>query len=86
MPEKCENCGEVYFSVYRVPDNLWKQITGHEDGSGMICVSCFDSLAESQGVFLYWEAAIAEYPTVLSFRAVMTEIRAWAARLGLKSE
>ena len=41
----CENCKHIYNYDYSVPDEDWKEVTGIKDGSGIICLECFDALA-----------------------------------------
>lgn len=51
--EVCQRCYRRVELVWHAPDYLWAQITGHEDGGGILCVGCFDRLADGK-VMLYW--------------------------------
>lgn len=63
--ERCQECGELYDAVYRVPDRIWWVITGRDDGGGLLCPACCDRMARDAGLILYWEAAVGEYPSLL---------------------
>jgi len=59
--EKCQNCGRSYRTVYRIPDELWRAITGRSDG--LLCPRCLDDKARTAGYGLYWEATVGKFPT-----------------------
>lgn len=50
--ERCQNCGSIYKTVYHVPNELWKNVTGQKDG--LLCLPCFDALAAVNGYALHW--------------------------------
>ena len=52
--EKCEMCGKRYEEVYDVPDWMWKKVTGKKNGSGLLCMSCFDIKARANHLLPYW--------------------------------
>lgn len=52
--EKCMNCESMVEQVWHAPDKLWNSLSGYPDGNGILCVRCFDRLALSQEVYLYW--------------------------------
>ena len=60
--EVCHKCGQPYPTVYCVPDRLWRQVTGRNDGGGLLCPRCFDAEARAQGAELYWQARKGEFP------------------------
>ncbi len=41
----CDMCRRKYDYDYEVSDQDWSGVTGIEDGSGKMCLSCFDNLA-----------------------------------------
>lgn len=57
--ELCQACGELYQTVYMVPDAVWDQIAG---GANLLCLMCADRRARKLGIRLYWEAEVDEYP------------------------
>jgi hypothetical protein len=40
---------------------MWKLITGITDGSGFLCMDCFDELAREQGIFLNWTCDLLQH-------------------------
>lgn len=58
--ETCENCNRTYKTIYRAPDKLWESVTGNKDGSGLLCIVCFDKLASLNGYKLLWKPEIHE--------------------------
>lgn len=62
--ELCQCCGDRYETVYRVPNEVWKQIApnpetiGDDPGhyGGLLCPDCADSRARESGAVLFWEA------------------------------
>lgn len=67
--ERCNACGRLYLTVYRVPDDLWAKVTGRTDGGGTWCPTCFGFIASEKGYSLYWEATDADFPTALEHRS-----------------
>lgn len=61
--EHCHKCNERYPQVWDTSDELWKRVTGIDDGSGQMCMTCFDRLAAEKGIVLCWECAEDEFPT-----------------------
>lgn len=57
--ELCQACGDLYQTVYMVPDEVWDQIAG---GANLLCLMCADRRARKLGIELYWEAEVGEYP------------------------
>ena len=56
MAERCQDCGEEYEAVYRLPDELRAELT-KRTGFNRLCLNCADGLAKVVlGVTLYWEA------------------------------
>ena len=60
--EKCEVCKKRYSTVYSVPDHIWREVTGHNDLSGLWCLSCFIKEAEKREINLFWQCAEGRYP------------------------
>jgi len=60
--ETCQSCGRQYRTVYRVPDELWRQVTKKTKGGGLLCPTCFDNAARQQGIELFWSAQEGQYP------------------------
>ena len=53
--ERCEKCGKRYPEVYSVPDWMWQKVNWIWAGSGgLLCMSCFDLMARTQGMIPYW--------------------------------
>lgn len=50
--EICQNCNRTYKTIYRVPDEIWEEVTGQKEG--LLCISCFDQLASVKGFKLLW--------------------------------
>jgi len=59
--EKCQRCGKLYLTVYRLPNEIWKQISPKGDLSGLLCIECADKIAREKGLNLYWEAKQGEF-------------------------
>ena len=62
MSEMCMDCGLSYDTVYCIPDEIWKLITGRANSSGLLCPICADKKARAIDIILYWEAGIGKYP------------------------
>ncbi len=41
----CKLCKQTYQYDYSVTDEDWEAVTGIKDGSGIICLDCFDGIA-----------------------------------------
>lgn len=53
--EICALCGgKVEVVWWCESHDLWTRLTGWSDGQGIVCISCFDELAERDGVILQW--------------------------------
>ncbi len=61
--ETCQNCKKQYGYIWRAPDILWEEISGRDDGSGLLCIECFDELSRKKELYLYWECDIKVFPT-----------------------
>lgn len=46
----CDRCGAKYDMDAYLTDEEWRAISGHDDGSGYLCVWCIDDLAVEKGV------------------------------------
>jgi hypothetical protein len=70
MSETCQDCGSPYEEVYRVPDEVWRQISpkaSEGDGlGGLLCLHCAEVRAWQKGITLYWEAAIGNFPSIVA--------------------
>lgn len=56
--EHCERCEKPVGLVWFTANELWAKISGHPDGDGILCIYCFDQLADEQGIFLAWQADV----------------------------
>jgi len=52
--ELCQQCKRRYRIVWNAPDDMYRKVTGLEDLSGLFCIECFDDMARSKGIELYW--------------------------------
>lgn len=41
---------------------LWELVSGHKDGSGLLCLQCFDKITRAKGIELYWSCTIGNFP------------------------
>lgn len=53
--ETCCICGQQYHEVYKVSDSLWSDVTGFQNGEGMVCLTCFTQKAYKKNISIYWE-------------------------------
>lgn len=63
--ERCQCCGNLYSTIYRVPNEVWAKIAPqpetlgphieHQFG-GLLCISCADARAREMGIRLYWDS------------------------------
>lgn len=61
--EHCQACGQPYAYIWAAPgDDLWERVTGRTDGSGLLCIRCFDNLARSVGIVLHWTCSEGDWP------------------------
>ena len=62
--ERCHACGRDYETVYNVPDDVWSAITPSEtQTAGLLCLQCADDRARTEGIHLWWQAEVNDYPT-----------------------
>jgi hypothetical protein len=40
-----------------VTDELWEQLTGHTDGSGLLCQPCINQLARAKDITIWWRGS-----------------------------
>ena len=59
--EICDRCGARYDEVYRVPDELWAELTERLGGSGLLCMGCCEALAGGRGS-IYWSGTLGDWP------------------------
>jgi hypothetical protein len=60
--EICAYCGGGVDAVWWCPDNeLWKQLTGEQEGGGVSCMRCFERRAREANIFLEWTATADSY-------------------------
>ena len=52
--ERCQKCNIMYDHVWHAPDEIWEEVTGITDGSGLYCITCFEDMAIEKGVWLRW--------------------------------
>lgn len=60
--EYCHKCGRKYPTVWDTTDKIWEIVTGIKDGSGFMCMNCFEEKAQKKGIKLYWECTIGKFP------------------------
>jgi hypothetical protein len=64
--ETCYNCNRRYQIIYLVPDEIWRKVwkeaAGEGPDAGHLCPLCFDRLAWTQGISLFWRAEIDTSP------------------------
>lgn len=56
--EFCRECGRQQPVVWHVSDDLWAAVTGRTDGSGVLCVECFDRAAWRTVGLIRWTARV----------------------------
>jgi len=56
--ERCQICRKHYSFLWSAPDYLWYNVTGRTDGGGLLCIECFDSMAEEKGISIMWQATV----------------------------
>jgi hypothetical protein len=61
--EICGRCGGKVGMVWHAPDELWLAGNGMGRDAGVLCVRCFNLLAERSGLSLYWECASGNFPS-----------------------
>lgn len=54
--EHCCRCGLPVGVWWNTTDELWADLSGYENGEGVLCVGCFDEVAARRGIALRWEA------------------------------
>lgn len=54
--ERCQDCGLMVGVWWSAADTLWAAVAGRSDGSGVMCVGCFDVRASKRGLSIRWEA------------------------------
>jgi hypothetical protein len=61
--ERCQICGDLYPTVYEVPNEVWEKIKpkGKKEGAGLLCIPCADDRAREKGIILYWSAKEKEF-------------------------
>lgn len=80
--EICQRCGKPYNLVWHAPDKLWKEVTGFQDGNGILCPKCFAVLVwEQLHTFLYWSCDVRLYPR----HALFHHLRHWLRRLRIEA-
>lgn len=62
--EKCMNCSSMVEQIWHVSDELWNELSGYAEGSGILCSRCFDRKAREKGIYLYWACQPDSYPEV----------------------
>jgi hypothetical protein len=55
----CESCGKDNAIEWLADNKLWDQFV--HAGTRQLCLSCFDSMAEKQGVILFWTPKISKH-------------------------
>ena len=52
--ETCQHCDLPVGVWWTATDELWATVTGRNDGGGVLCMGCFDVIADMQGLTLRW--------------------------------
>lgn len=50
---RCDDCGRNVHD-FDTSDELWRKVSGHEDGSGILCYDCFCDRADRKGIRNFW--------------------------------
>lgn len=80
--EICQKCRGPVRYVWHAPDKLWRDITGFEDGNGILCIDCFELLVwQHLHTFLYWSCDVRRYPR----HALFHHLRHWLRRLRIEA-
>lgn len=88
LGEICQGCGKSYELVWHAPDKLWREVTGFEDGNGLLCPKCFNALVwERTDTFLYWTCDVRLYPRHAFFHRLRhrwrrLKLEAWLRKVG----
>jgi hypothetical protein len=69
----CKICKKAYQYDYSVTDEDWEIVTGIKDGSGIVCLDCFDEMAYIKK-YRYGIISII-YPEWFRWRGLETEIK-----------
>lgn len=77
--ERCRICQRGYSLVWQSPNELWRQISGWDDGSGLLCPSCFNSTARTLGISLYWSCQADIFPsaTIAEQKEKIERLKLW---------
>ena len=54
--EICQNCNKRTKLCWKAPDDIWQKVTGYKEG--ILCIPCFDAIAEANGISLAWECKL----------------------------
>jgi len=58
--EKCQICKHRFLSAWSVSDKLWQHVTNIKNERGRLCQKCFEKLADTKNIKIYWEARLYE--------------------------
>ena len=47
--------GSDIYQVYRVSDEIWRTVTGFQNGEGTLCLKCFTEKAFKENIHIHWE-------------------------------
>jgi len=61
--EKCHECKKEYSEVWACSDDLWAIVSGRHDGRGLVCMKCFEKMANDKNITLYWECGAFHLPS-----------------------
>ncbi len=53
--EHCQKCKKPYLAVWGASWKLWQKVTEKLDGSGLLCMNCFDKMARKKRIILHWD-------------------------------
>jgi len=62
--ERCQKCKKIYFSLWMASHSVWVKVTGKKSGKGLYCLNCFDKIARSRGINLFWKPHISDFKPI----------------------
>uniref|UniRef100_A0A6M3XNS9 Uncharacterized protein n=1 Tax=viral metagenome TaxID=1070528 RepID=A0A6M3XNS9_9ZZZZ len=59
----CHNCKRKFREAWKCSDDLWVIVSERHDGRGILCIRCFEKMAQEKGIDLYWECGAFKLPS-----------------------
>ena len=50
MQQTCKKCGRPDKFDFHVPNDIWEAVVGIEYKNKVVCLSCFDDIANTKGI------------------------------------